>query len=287
NVPLAALVAGALLAVVREPAGVHGNRRLDGWGMALAPPALGAVVGAVIAYGHGATRTAAGLGAVALVLAGVFAAAERKAPEPMLPARVFRARGLPAATAAAGLMNLTTNGVLLVVTLYLQQVRGHAALTAGLMLVPMALPLVLMAPLSGALTARYGPRPVVAGGAAVALVGSLALLRVGPDTGYGRLLPALVGLGVGNGLMVSAVTAAAMRSLPGDRAGLAGGLNNTARQVGTALGVAVFGAVVGRAATPHLFAERLHLLAWLAAGLWAAAIACAARIAVTGPGRGR
>jgi DHA2 family methylenomycin A resistance protein-like MFS transporter len=277
NVPVTAVVAVAVIVVVREPAAPRARRGLDVRGLALAPVALGSSVWAVIAYGHGAGRTAAAAGAVAVLAGALLVAAERRTREPMIPARLFRVRGVAAANGVALLMNLVTNGTLLVVTLYLQQVRGWSALSAGLMLVPMAAPLVLMAPVSGALTARYGPRAVVVSGAAVALAGSLSLLLVRTDGGPVLLLPALVGLGVGNGLLVSAVVAGAMRALPSDRAGLAGGLNNTARQVGTALGVAIFGAVVGPA-TPTQFVPRLHILAYTATAMWATAIALATRL---------
>lgn len=278
NVPITALVAIAMIVLVREPIGVRHRRCLDTWGMVLAPLTLGAVVWAVVASGHRAGREGVVAGCAAVILGGLLVAVESRARAPMVPASIFRTHGLPAAMTAATLMNLATNGILLVTTLYLQQVRGYSALSAGMMLVPMALPLVLLAPVSGMLTARWGPGSVVAGGAALAMAGSLALLMVGPQSGYSRLLPALVGLGAGNGLMVAAVTAAGMRPLPREQAGLAGALSNTARQVGTAIGVAMFGAVLGSARTPELFAMRLHLLAWIAVVLWAATILCATRI---------
>lgn len=85
-------------------------------------------------------------------------------------------------------------------------------------------------------------------------------------------LPALAAIGIGDGLIVTAAVAAAMRAAPPAHAGLAGGFNNAARQVGTALGVAVYGAVAGPATGPG-FASGLHALALVSAGLWAVALA--------------
>ncbi|WP_131743231.1 MFS transporter, partial [Actinomadura roseirufa] len=188
------------------------------------------------------------------------------------PGGLLRAPAFLGAGGIALIMNLVTNGTLLVATLRLQQAEHRPALAAGAMLLPMAVPLAALAPVSGRLTARFGTRVPLGAGAAIAAAGSLSLLRIGSGASYGALLPTLVGIGVGDGLIVTAVVAAAMRAVPAAHAGLAGGFNNTARQVGTALGVAVFGAVAGSALRPAHFASGLHTLAWVSLGLWLAAL---------------
>lgn len=105
---------------------------------------------------------------------------------------------------------------------------------------------------------RIGHRRVVLAGFAL----------VEPASGYQALLPALLGIGIGAGLFTAPVVTAAMSAVPVERSGLASGINNTARQTGTALGVAVFGAVAGGTATPGAFVHGVHVLAGLgAAGL--------------------
>lgn len=287
NVPIVvAGVVGVLLLVSPDPApdasggvsGGVGRRRLDVAGLVLAPVTLGALVWAVIQLGHGdgaGTLTAAGAGvagAVALVLV------ERRAANPLFPSGLVRAPAFLGANGASLVMNLVTNGTLFVVTLQLQQVQGRSALSAGVMLLPMAVPLVVLAPLSGALNARFGPRPPVRIGIVVALLGSPALLLAGPHASYWVLVPTLLTIGIGDGLIVAAAVSAAMRTAPSGLAGLAGGFNNTARQVGTALGAAVFGSVAGSPLHGAAFASGLHVLAWVSAALWLAALAGTALI---------
>ncbi|MCP2343106.1 MFS transporter [Actinomadura rupiterrae] len=274
NVPIVvAAVAGVLLLVPRDPAGGRQHRRLDAAGLVLAPVTLGALVWAVIELGHGdrsgalAAAVAAAAGAVALVLV------ERRAADPLFPSGLVRAPAFLGANGASLVMNLVTNGTLFVVTLWLQQVQGRSALAAGALLLPMAVPLVLLAPLSGALNARFGPRLPVRTGIVIALCGTPALLFTGPHSPYAVLLPTLVLIGIGDGLITASAVSAAMRTAPPALAGLAGGFNNTARQVGTALGAAIFGSVAGSPLDGAAFASGLHILAWVSAALWLAALA--------------
>jgi DHA2 family methylenomycin A resistance protein-like MFS transporter len=283
NVPIVAAAIVGVLVLVREPhrpasesegAGAStGTRPLDRAGMILAPAALGTLVWTVIAAGHGQRGAAVAAGIATLVLWSAFVVAERCAAAPMLPGGLLRAPAFLGANAIALIMNLVTNGTLFVLTLHLQQQQGHSALVAGAMLLPMAAPLAALAPVSGRLTARFGTRLPLAAGAAIAGTGSLWLLSAEPDGSYASLLPVLVGIGVGDGLIVTAAVAGAMRAAPAEHAGLAGGFNNTARQVGTALGVAIYGAVAGSTSHATHFTHGLHALAWVSLGLWAAALA--------------
>lgn len=272
NVPIAAAAVAGVLAVVREPRRQRRDAPLDRAGTALAPLVLGGLVWTVIAAGRGHGETAAVAAAVAVAAAAAFAAAERRAAAPMFPGGLLRVPAFLGANAIALIMNLVSNGMLFVATLRLQQAGHRPALAAGAMLLPMAVPLVLLAPVSGRLTARFGTRVPLGAGTAVAAAGSLSLLAAGPGGGYAALLPALLAIGIGDGLIVTAVVAAAMRAAPPAHAGLAGGVNNTARQAGTALGVAVYGAVAGPALRPA-FTSGLHVLAWTSAALWLAALA--------------
>ncbi|WP_433252337.1 MFS transporter [Actinomadura nitritigenes] len=276
NVPIVAAAIAGVLAVVREPRRERpdGARPpLDRAGMALAPLTLGGLVWTVIAAGHGHRGEAAVTAAVTVAAAAAFVWAERRAAAPMVPGGLLRAPAFLGANGIALAMNLVTNGVLFVATLKLQQAEHHSAFTAGMLLMPMAVPLALLAPVSGRLTARFGTRLPLGAGTALAAAGCLSLLRVGTGASYPVLLPTLLAIGIGDGLIVTAVVAAAMRAAPPAHAGLAGGFNNTARQVGTALGVAVYGAVAGPALDAAHFTAGLHALAWVSVGLWLAAFA--------------
>ncbi|RFU43345.1 MFS transporter [Actinomadura logoneensis] len=279
NVPIVvAAVAGVLLLVSPDPSARRGSGRLDLAGLVLAPVTLGTLVWAVIQLGHGDRVAVLATAATALVSATALVLVERRAADPLFPAALMRAPAFLGANGASLVMNLVTNGTLFVVTLWLQQVQGRSALVAGAMLLPMAAPLVLLAPLSGMLNARFGPRLPVRAGIVTALCGTPALLFTGPHASYAVLVPTLLLIGIGDGLITASAVSAAMRTAPSGLVGLAGGFNNTARQVGTALGAAVFGSIAGSPLHGTAFASGLHTLAWVSAALWLAALAATALI---------
>ena len=227
NPPFVAICLVGVLAWVRPSRGR--SRRLDPAGLALGMIGLAAVVYAVIIT---ATSTTAAVisGAVAVCSIAALVVVERHVARPLLPPAMFARPAFRAANTSALVMNLTTNGLLFLLSRYLQSVLGHSALVAGVMLLPLFLPPVIASPLAGRLTARSGPRPVMLGAAAVASAGQLCLLLVTPAAGYLRLLPALVGVGLGIGMFTAPVVTTAIRAVPPERSGLASGVNNTARQ---------------------------------------------------------
>ncbi|RZU20096.1 DHA2 family methylenomycin A resistance protein-like MFS transporter [Kribbella rubisoli] len=173
------------------------------------------------------------------------------------------------ANVVSGLMNLVGLGTLLALTLYLQEHLDQSALRSGLELLPVLLPLAVLGPVSGRITARYGSRLPMSFGLALGAIGSFCLLVVHPDSRYAAVIPVEVCLGIGMGLLTAAVVHAAIAALPPDRAGLAGGVNNTARQAVGAAGVALYSAVLSHSAT---FTAGLHTLAWVGGVLWLVAL---------------
>jgi DHA2 family methylenomycin A resistance protein-like MFS transporter len=286
NVPVVLAVLLAVLRVVPARPG-RPDRPLDLPGMAAAVLGLGGLVYAVIAAGrHGlGAGVLAAAGAATLVIVA-FVCRERTAPAPMLPRGLLRSRAFRGSNLIALIMNLVTNGIIFTSTLYLQGVRHYSPLAAGTLLLPLFLPLAVLSPVTGQLTARYGPRPPILAGSLLAGAGTAGLLLFGATGSAARLLPAFLGLGVGNSLVTAAVVAAAVRAAPADRSGLASGVNTAARQTGTALGVAVFGAVAGSPQSPARFVAGLHHLAVIGALLWLAAAALAAAWIPGRPGKG-
>ncbi|MET7992444.1 MFS transporter [Amycolatopsis sp. NPDC005232] len=268
NVPIVVAAALAVRKLVQPGARTPG--RIDLPGATTAALALGAGVYAVI--GH-----QAGAAVIAVTAAATFVVIEHRSADPMLPLGLLKSRRTAGATTISGAMNFVGLGAVLVFTLYLQSVLHLKPLDAGLALLPLFLPLVLLGPFSGRLTAKLGPRPPIIAGLLLGAAGLSALLRVDTATTY----PTLLGLGAGMGLLTAAVVTAAVADAPPERAGIAGGVNNAARQAAGALGVAVFGAVAGDPANRPAFVHGLHTLGVIAAALWLAAAALAA--VTTGP----
>jgi DHA2 family methylenomycin A resistance protein-like MFS transporter len=259
NLPLVAVALPVTARIVRESR-EPGARAPDVLGAVLTVALLATLTLAIIAG-----SAAAGVAAAALLAALV--AVERRRPDPMLPAALFRRPAFGAANAVAAAMNLGSLGTLFVLTLFLQDVESRSALGAGMAILPAFGLLAVVAPLSGRLVGRIGPRgPMVAG--LLVAAGGLALLAAD------ALLVASVLWGLGLGLLTPAVVAAAMGAVQADRAGLAAAVNNTARQAGGAIGIAASGAVAGSPARPG-FAHAFHGVALGAAGLYLAAAALA------------
>jgi DHA2 family methylenomycin A resistance protein-like MFS transporter len=169
----------------------------------------------------------------AITALGAFLATERSREAPMLPLELFRRPSFAAANAVAWAM-LGTLGMLFVLTLYLQQVQHRSALAAGIAVIPLFLPLSVLAPIAGRATGRLGPKLPMAAGLLSCAAGVALLTRLSPDCRYARdLLPGLLLWKLGLAILTPAVVAAAMDAVPAARAGLASVINNTARVAGS------------------------------------------------------
>lgn len=270
------VVAAALAATWRlvPRAAPSGAARLDVPGVLLAALSLSGLVLAVISAGNGGPAAlTAGAAALCVLSTAGFLAREQRAAAPVFPLDLLRHLPFVVSNGVAAAMNFVGIGAVFVLTLYLQDVRHRDALVAGAMLLPLFVPLAVMAPLTGRIVARTGPRPPMLAGLALGAAGGLCLLLVTPASPYADLLPVMLGIGAGMGLLTPSVVAAAMRTCPPARQGLASGVNNTARQAAGAIGIAVFGVIAGTPGNAGRFATGLHILAVLSAALWAVAIA--------------
>jgi DHA2 family methylenomycin A resistance protein-like MFS transporter len=269
NVPIVAIAFVLAARTVRESRDTR-RRALDVPGAALGAALLAVVTFAFIDAGHGGLSVTVAVAIVAAVaLAVAFVAVERTRLDPMLPLSLFRRPAFAAANALAGTMNLATLGLLFVLTLYLQDVRGLSALGAGTRLLPLFLPLSVIAPLGGRIVGKVGPRWPMAVGLLLAGAGVALLAPLGTRSSYDALLPALLLWGLGLAVLTPAVVAAAVGSVPRERAGLASAVNNTARQAAGAVGIASFGALAGAPAGAG-FLGGFHAAAIVAAGLFLA-----------------
>jgi MFS transporter, DHA2 family, methylenomycin A resistance protein len=270
NVPIVVVALVAATRTVRESTDPHGHP-LDARGVMLGMLVLLATTFAFIEAGRLGARSPWVIAAAvaAVLLAGLFTLAERqRQAAAMLPLELFRRPAFAVANGTAGTMNLGTLGALFVLTLYLQSVLRYSPLTAGLAVIPLFAPLAIVAPLAGRLTSRIGPRLPISAGLVVAGAGLALLAAAGAHSGYLVLLPAFLLWGVGLGILTPAVVAAAIAAVPGDRAGLASAINNTARQAGGAIGIAIAGAIAGQPADQHRFLSGFHAVALVTALLY-------------------
>jgi EmrB/QacA subfamily drug resistance transporter len=246
NLPIGLAVVALTARFVPESRAPH-PRRIDPVGQVLVFTALAALTYAIIEggrVGFGAPEIIAllalsGACFVALVLY------ELRRHEPLLEVRFFTSAPFAGASAIAVSLFAATGGFLFMSTLYLQDVRDLSPLHAGLYLLPMAVMMVVFAPISGRLVGRFGAGPSMVTGGLAVLASGLLLTSLAPDTAVGYLFVAYALFGLGSGLVNPPITNTAVSGMPPAQAGVAGAVASTSRQVGVTLGVAVLGAVAG------------------------------------------
>ncbi|MCC3376748.1 MFS transporter [Cohnella sp. REN36] len=191
-----------------------------------------------------ASAPIAGALAVALFAALVFIAAQAKGRSPMLPLGLFRIRTVSAGMLGGMIINAGLSGVLFVLPLFFQQVRGWSAHETGLALLPLTLPTAFNPIFTGRLVARVGARIPMTAGFALAAAGVWVQSAATNLTSYGVSLVALLLIGFGVSLTIPALVAAVMSAVPREQTGAASGALNASRQLGATLGVAVLGAIL-------------------------------------------
>lgn len=270
NVPLGAV---ALVLLLRAPRSQRRPAPLDVPGQVLAVLTLTAVTFAVI---EGGTTGLLAL-AVAVAAGALFLRTETRQAHPVVPPALFRDRTVAVTVAVGAACSVAFYGLVFVFSLFFQQVQGRSALWAGLMFLPMTGLIAVTNVVAGKLAARVGPRLPMLVGQAVAVLGLLALLFADASTPALGLAFLMVPLALGCALTIPPLTAAMMEAVPADRAGLAAGVLNSARQVAGGLGIAAFGGLV---AGDFVSGMRVSLL--IAAGLLTAS-----GVATLGLRRGR
>ncbi|MFC7534326.1 MFS transporter [Actinoplanes sp. GCM10030250] len=250
NVPVG--IAAFLLAwrFIPESRAPH-PRRLDPAGQILVLVTLAAVTYGIIegpATGWNSPQILGCFLLGAAALAGLLWWEPRQA-EPLIELRFFRSAPFSGATLVAVCAFAGLGGFLFLNTIYLQEERGLSALEAGLYTLPMAIMTLLASPLSGRLVAARGTRlPLQIAGIAMAL-GMLPLTWAGSDTPAWQLFAGYLVFGFGFGMVNAPITTTAVSGMPREQAGVASAIASTSRQVGSALGVAIIGAVIASAAS--------------------------------------
>ncbi|MEU2210924.1 MFS transporter [Streptomyces hygroscopicus] len=246
NVPIVVLcVAGSFAFLPGVVTRVR--QKFDPLGVVLSTAGLFAIVWGIIEGGHRNDWTdPAIVGSLAggVLLVVVFVLVELRVANPSFDVRLFRDIRFTGASVAVMLTFFGLNGSMYYTSFYLQGVHGQTPLECGLSIAPVALGVLLGAPLSARLVRAHGVRPVVTAAMLIATTGFLAYVLLDEHSGLPLFWVFLVLQGLGMGAAVAPTTEAIMAILPADRTGAGSAVNNSLRQIGGVLGVAVLGSVL-------------------------------------------
>jgi EmrB/QacA subfamily drug resistance transporter len=257
NIPVAIGAVVAALFAVRESRDSTVGREVDFAGVAVLTASLTALILALVegnAWGWGSTEIVGLLAGAAIGLAA-FVAIELRVKVPMVEFRFFSDRNFLGAVAVALIISFAMLGVFFFLAIYMQDILRYSPLEAGIRFLPSTLMIVALAPISGRMADRFGPRWLIVGGLLLIAASLYTFTGIAVDSGYLDLLPGFVLLGAGIAMTMSPMTSAAMNAVPVEKAGIASGVLSMFRMVGGSLGVAITGAIFqGSVGTPN-FAE--------------------------------
>jgi EmrB/QacA subfamily drug resistance transporter len=244
NVPVGALaLVGSRLALTES----RGPRsRLDVPALLLVSGAAMALIWGLVqasAYGWGSPAIVGSL-AAGVILLGGFLGWEARAPEPMIPAAMFRSASFSAAVGTAFFMTASVFAAAFLTSQFFQFALGDSPLSTGLRILPWTAAPLVVAPLAGAVSDRIGPRPLMATGLAMQAAGLLWIASIaGTARGYGSYVLPFVIAGVGVAMAIPTAPAAALGAAQPEALGQASGISNTMQRFGAVVGIAVVTAV--------------------------------------------
>jgi EmrB/QacA subfamily drug resistance transporter len=244
-------------------------RAFDPVGQLLVFVALASLTYAVIEGPYAGWHSARilGLFVTSGVALALFLFYEPRSKQPLLDLRFFQSVPFSSATLLAVCAFASFAGFLFLNALYLQQVRGLSAFHTGLCTLPLAVAMMVCAPLSGRLVAHHGPRPSLLAAGAGLVLSAWMLTGLSVSTPIVFIMVAYVLFGVGLGMVNPAITNNAVAGMPLSQAGVAAAIASTGRQVGAALGVAVAGTVVTASrAKGSGFTQATHPIWWIMTG---------------------
>ena len=289
NVPVGVLAIVVARLVIEESRDTSLDQRLDLPGLLTSAGGLFALTYALIeanTYGWTSARIIA-LFASAAVLLTAFVLLESRQRLPMLDLSLFRNTTFAGANAVMLLVALAMFGVFFFISLFVQNVLGYSATEAGASFLPMTLLIVLVAPIAGKFSDRAGSRWLMGSGMIFVAASLLLFAQLDRRSSFWAVLPGMIVGGLGMGLAMTPTTAAAMGSVPVDKAGVGSAVLNSMRQVGGSMGIAVMGAIVTASVTVPRgdsralvqFVDGIHQALYVAAGVaFAAAVIAVATV---------
>ena len=261
NTPVAIIAVLLAIPFVRESKAT-GNTSYD------IPGAITATLGLVsIVYGitkaqsegWSGSQTLLFLG-VGLVLVAVFLVIEARSTHPLLPLRILLNRNRGGAYLASFFIGVGLFGMFLFLTYFFQGVLGYSPLKSGLLFLPFSAGVVVSAGVASQLLPRIGPRFVTTGGFVLAVTGLLLLIKMTPSSTYvADILPSLMLLSLGMGLIFVPLSAVSLFAIGNHDAGVASAVLNTSQQIGGSVGVAFLNTVAASATTAYIVANHLQM----------------------------
>jgi EmrB/QacA subfamily drug resistance transporter len=277
NVPIGALGILAARVFIDESRDTSRQQRLDLPGLLSSGVGLFALTYALIATNHHAwtSTLVLSLFAIAAVALGVFVLLEMRQRIPMLDLSLFRNATFTGANVVMLLVGLAMFGIFFFNSLFIQNILGYSAIQTGATFLPMTCLIILVAPQAGRISDRVGPRWLMTAGMLLLTASLLLFAQLDRGSSFWAILPGLLTGGLGMALAMTPTTAAAMGSVPVDKAGVGSAVINSMRQVGGSLGIAVMGAVVatqisvkiGNPLFPEQFVSGYHHALYVGAGV--------------------
>jgi EmrB/QacA subfamily drug resistance transporter len=258
NLIFAAIAAAGALAYIRSSRPVT-PPRMDWPGAVLACTGLFLIV-----FGFSHAETAGWIATLTLgslvlgaVLLTAFVVAEQRSSHPLLPLRVILDRTRGGSYVAVGITGISLFGIFLFLTFYMQQVKGYSPLTTGLLFLPLVAGILVASTLYSALPpSRVGPRPLITAGMLLGAGGTAYLAQLTVTSSYlGGVLPALLIMGLGFGLIFASAVNSATAGVPPQDSGVASALVNTMQQVGGSVGISVLSTITASATASYLIAH--------------------------------
>ncbi|MSO41711.1 MAG: MFS transporter, partial [Solirubrobacterales bacterium] len=245
NIPVSIAGIAIILIAAPESRDEEAGRQVDFPGLLTLTIGLGAAVLALVesdVWGWDDPRTPAVLlGGVAMLAA--FWVIEHRVEDPIIDFSLFRSRPYLGATAAAFALAAAYWTVMFYQPQFLQEILGKSPVSAGLLVLPITVPMIAISPLSGRLIARFGARNLMTTGLLCGVAGLIFLTRIDADSSYAALMPGYLLFGIALGLVYAPMSTAAMAAMPRSKVGIASGVLAMARVLAGAVGLALSGAV--------------------------------------------
>jgi len=270
NLPLCA--AGIAITAVAAPESTDpgASRHVDFPGLVTLTLGVGALVLALVQSRVWQGPETAAVAAFGVLMLAAFWGIEQRAAEPIVEFSLFRNGPYFGASAAAFALVGAYWVVMFFQPQYLQDVQGHSAIEAGVLILPVTAPMIFISPYSGRLIARFGARALMTTGMALGVLGLLVLTRIDAGTSYGLLLAGYLLFGIALGFVYAPMSTAAMAAMPPEKVGIAAGVLAMDRVLAGAIGLAATGAVFHALQVGgDSFADAVGGSAWVPAGLCA------------------